>query len=164
MVLGGRQKIRKGNPYIYHGPIDPNSTISILRSDNPKQLGSATRNRFKLYREGARVSEFLMRDVRWDFGHGFIAVDGKTVSEISGRGSDSKSVRRRGREKPNEAHGPAADDFDPSNYALVLQAEIEKQHTESALIPPNLNWRIAQRREARLVTKYARAMKDKGIS
>lgn len=175
MLLREGKKDQKKEDATFHGVIDTDWKISIL-TPNPKKKGSEAWDRFELYREGQTVWDFLTTEgtadprsrralaVRWDFGRGFIALDGKTVSEISGHGSDSKSVRQRGREKPNEAHGTQKNDFDPSNFELVLQAEIEKQHTESALIPPNQNWRIAQRREAKLVAAYSRAMKEKSIS
>jgi len=169
MLLREGKKDRKRNDATFHGAIDTDAKISILARENPKKLNTACRNRFELYRDGQRVADFLSLggtplDVRWDFGREFIALDGKRASQISGSVSSSEYVTAAARKKPTQTVGPKNRYFDPSNLALVLQAGIEKQRTESALIPPNLNWRIAQRRETKLVNEYARALKEKGIS
>ena len=53
--------------------------ITVLVQDNPKRPGSAARERFKLYRTGMTVEQFLTEggtkaDIWWDEKHGFIAL------------------------------------------------------------------------------------------
>ncbi len=75
-------KARKPRPQNYSGPLDKNATIRVLVADNPKRPGSATHERFKLYKTGKTVAELLHQgvttlDLRWDLGEGrnFIALD-----------------------------------------------------------------------------------------
>ncbi len=57
----------------------PEGRIKVLAKENPKRVGSASRERFSLYRNGMSVTEFLKAggsraDIRWDIKHGFIEV------------------------------------------------------------------------------------------
>ena len=65
---------------------DPNSTIRVLVSANPKATHSKAWQRFRLYRAGMTVGEYVracaiaprpedaLKDITWDLAHGFIEV------------------------------------------------------------------------------------------
>ena len=60
--------------------LDPNARIKLLVEDNPKRAGSASHDRFALYKDGMTIGEFLEQggttgDVYWDRGRGFIDVE-----------------------------------------------------------------------------------------
>lgn len=60
--------------------INPDCKIRILVDSNPKTVGSAAYTRFKLYKEGMTVNNFLDRggkriDIRWDLDHNYIALE-----------------------------------------------------------------------------------------
>ena len=57
----------------------PHSSRIELREGNPKLYNSQAYRRFKLYRHGMTVGDFLrrggnQRDLRWDTEHGFIKI------------------------------------------------------------------------------------------
>ena len=59
---------------------DDDQTITLLVTENPKREGSASRERFRLYRTGMTVKEYLQAggsraDLRWDSQHNFIRLD-----------------------------------------------------------------------------------------
>lgn len=58
---------------------DPKSKIKILSDGNPKRKGSASYERFALYKNGMTVGKFLEKggrtaDLKWDVSKGFISV------------------------------------------------------------------------------------------
>lgn len=89
-ALVGRPIVRKAAapPRTSRGP---RRTVSVKRTDprrivwvgpNPKKQGSASYDRFALYREGMTVQEFLEAggttgDVKWDTERGFIKLEGQ---------------------------------------------------------------------------------------
>ncbi len=61
------------------GKIPSHWLIKLKVSRNPKRPGSKAHARFRLYRDGMSVGEFLdaggtMSDVRWNIGHGYLCV------------------------------------------------------------------------------------------
>lgn len=59
---------------------DPAAKIKVLVDKNPRRQGSATYDRFNLYRDGMTVEEFLAAggwngDLRWDSARKFISVE-----------------------------------------------------------------------------------------
>lgn len=76
----GTDVIRGGTSMGSYAParlVDPTYRIRVVVPSNPKQVGSASRARFDLYKDGMTVSDAYdagvrREDVRWDLAHGFI--------------------------------------------------------------------------------------------
>ena len=77
----GKAKSKVATP---RGPLPDNAKrkITVLSKENPKREGTASWQRFKLYKSGMTVGDFIgkggtMGDIRWDQKHGFIKVSAK---------------------------------------------------------------------------------------
>lgn len=71
MVVAQRQRSRS---------IPEHAVITVLSEGNPKRPGSASFERFKLYRTGMTVGDFLRgggkrEDISWDRNHEYIKLD-----------------------------------------------------------------------------------------
>lgn len=90
--------------------------ITLKIEENPKREGSEARERFESYFQSETVGEFLdsggsMGDINYDIIHGFIEVDGATITEVEVKPRGSKADTESEDEAEDEEAATGTDGF-----------------------------------------------------